>query len=112
LDIPSNTGSLIKSNRLSQASTYLFDPRDPQDYIDQISQFTGYPIQFYMFFDLAGQKSFIDILGGIEVFVSDAQEVYKPDSIVMLPAGSVRLDGDKSSHFWVSTIQRRALQTG
>jgi anionic cell wall polymer biosynthesis LytR-Cps2A-Psr (LCP) family protein len=99
LDIPTNSGSLIESKALIAGLDVLFDPRDPQAYIEQINQFTGYPIQFHMFFDLAGQKSFIDILGGIEVFVSDAQEYIQPENIIMLPAGSVRLDGDKSQSF-------------
>jgi len=96
LDIPAETGLIIKSlNRVDRIDV-LYEPADPSRYLDEISRLTGAAIDWYMVLDMDGLSDVVDILEGCTVFVPNRVETAgddeRPD---YLPSGSVLLDGAK-----------------
>jgi anionic cell wall polymer biosynthesis LytR-Cps2A-Psr (LCP) family protein len=98
LDVPGETGLIIKSlNRVDRIDA-LYDRRKPQSYIGEIAGLLKTDIPYWLAFDEAGLRAATDLLEGIEVFVPSPIDA-KGAVRAILPAGALILDGDKAVQY-------------
>jgi len=98
-DIPGALGLIIKSvNRVDRIDT-LYVPQKIGAYVGEIENLLGIEIPFYVVIKLEAVGSLVDLVEGIDLFIPEAVEVYDEAATVLLPAGRVRLDGDKAVLF-------------
>ncbi|PKL09082.1 MAG: hypothetical protein CVV51_05635 [Spirochaetae bacterium HGW-Spirochaetae-7] len=96
LDIPSETGLIIKSlNRVDRIDA-LYDPRSPKPYLEEIQRLTGAIIDWYLILDENSLSALADLLDGISVFQPNRVSTVVDDAPVALPSGFVVLDGRKT----------------
>lgn len=94
LDVPGETGLIIKSlNRVDRIDV-LYDRRKPQAYIGEIANLVQTEIPYWVVFDEEGLRAATDLLEGIEVFVPSPIDASGPVRAI-LPSGALLLDGDK-----------------
>lgn len=96
LDIPAETGLIIKSlNRVDRIDA-LYDRQDPSRYLAEIGDLTGAKAEWYLVLDMDGLSDVVDILDGCTMFVPNRVELRdESGEVKYLPAGSVVLDGSK-----------------
>jgi anionic cell wall polymer biosynthesis LytR-Cps2A-Psr (LCP) family protein len=92
LDIPESIGGVLRPLGRVDQITALFDAEEPSTYRDQIEALTGVETTLMLVFTREELADFIDLLGGIEMFIiNDYRPADRADPVV--PAGNVRLDG-------------------
>jgi anionic cell wall polymer biosynthesis LytR-Cps2A-Psr (LCP) family protein len=96
IDIPGNLGTLIGSLNRYDRIDAVFDPEDPRDFISLVEGFMSMDVPFYCVFSLDQIERFVDILGGVEIFVANSMEKDSQGNKILLPAGNVVLDGGKA----------------
>jgi anionic cell wall polymer biosynthesis LytR-Cps2A-Psr (LCP) family protein len=99
IDIPGNVGIIIESLRRVDRIDVVFDPASPDPYRTSVESFVGLSIPFYCMFSLDEIERFVDILGGVEVFIANSMETDSLGNKVLLPSGNVSLDGGKARLF-------------
>jgi anionic cell wall polymer biosynthesis LytR-Cps2A-Psr (LCP) family protein len=98
LDVPGDTGLLIKSlDRVARIDT-LYDKRRPKPYIKEISGMVAAEIPFWVILDERSLPALVDLLEGIELFVPSPVVSAGPPS-ALLPAGAAVLDGTKAAQY-------------
>jgi len=98
LDVPGETGLIIKSlNRVDRIDA-LYDKRRPKPYIHEISELISAEIHFWIVLDERGLASLVDLLEGIELFVPAPVVSSGPPS-ALLPPGANLLDGTKAAQY-------------
>jgi anionic cell wall polymer biosynthesis LytR-Cps2A-Psr (LCP) family protein len=94
LDVPVETGLIIKSlNRVDRISA-LYDGRRPRAYADEIASLLSAEVPYWIILDAKGLSNATDLLDGLELFIPEAVEDKGPPP-VRLPSGALTLDGDK-----------------
>ena len=61
----------------------------------KVEQILDLPVLFYFDISLNGLSDFVDLVGGLELFISNPVNIDQGERPVLLPSGSVLLDGDK-----------------
>lgn len=98
LDVPGDTGLLIKSlDRVTRIDT-LYDKRHPKPYIKEISSLLATEISFFIILDEHSLQALVDLLEGVELFVPAAVVSKGPPS-ALLPPGASLFDGTKTSQY-------------
>jgi polyisoprenyl-teichoic acid--peptidoglycan teichoic acid transferase len=98
LDLPGETGLIIKSlNRVDRIDV-LYDRRRPRAYFEEISGMLDTSIPFWIVMDDKGLGTAVDLLEGLELFVPVKIDLPGPPR-ASLPSGAVILDGDKTAQF-------------
>lgn len=99
LDVPSETGLIIKSlNRMDRIDA-LYESRNPKPYIEEVARLIDAPLPFYMILDNQSLVKLVDLLDGLPIFIPNPVDADASWGHVLLPSGSVILDGDKASAF-------------
>ena len=112
LNIPEETGALIKSlNRMDRIDT-LYNSKDPSYYMDQIGLLTGIEPDFYLQITKETLVRLVDYLEGIEVFLPNPVIVDNDKERILLPSGSVNLDGDKTLDYMRYSIEGESIEDG
>jgi LCP family protein required for cell wall assembly len=99
IDIPGNVGAIIESLKRVDRIDAVFNTEDPQAFRMLVESFVGLPIPFYCMFSFDEIERFVDILGGVEVFIANSMEKDSQGNRVLLPSGNVTLDGGKARVF-------------
>ncbi len=95
LDIPSETGLIIKSlNRVDKIEV-LYDAKNPKKYLDEISALTGAVLTWYVIVDEKALGELVDIMDGFSVFIPNQIITELDGKKVLLPSGANVLDGSK-----------------
>jgi polyisoprenyl-teichoic acid--peptidoglycan teichoic acid transferase len=98
LDVPAETGLIIKTlNRVDRIDV-LYDKRRPRAYIDEIAGLLDTSIPYWIILDEKGLSKMVDLLEGLEVFVPTPIDLPGPPR-ASLPSGALVVDGDKVSQF-------------
>lgn len=98
LDVPVETGLIIKRlNRVDRIDA-LYDPRRPKAYVDEIANLLATEIPYWLVLDATGLSNATDLMEGLEIFVPEAVDRPGPNG-VHLPSGALVLDGDKVLQF-------------
>ncbi len=96
LDIPNSVGAVLHTIGRVDGIDAVFDPDDPEPYRRQVESMTGVSIPLVFTYERDNLVDFIDLMGGMELFIiSDYRELGGSDPVLM-PSGSTRLDGAKS----------------
>ncbi|MFW5693727.1 MAG: LCP family protein [Alkalispirochaeta sp.] len=96
LDIPQNVGGVFRSLGRVDSIDQVFSRENPDQYRRELERLTGTDIETMMVFSRDGFSDFIDLLGGLELFIVTDYQSVDEEEPVLLPAGNVTLDGDKS----------------
>jgi anionic cell wall polymer biosynthesis LytR-Cps2A-Psr (LCP) family protein len=99
LFLPGNVGLIIESLKKVDRMDVLYRYGSIGALKAKVEQITGLSIPFY--FELREQDvvSVVDLLGGLELFIPNPVEAAAGERKVLLPSGSVILDGDKIRDF-------------
>jgi anionic cell wall polymer biosynthesis LytR-Cps2A-Psr (LCP) family protein len=99
LFLPGNVGLIIESLKKVDRMDALYRYGSIGALKTKVEQITGLQIPFY--FELREQDvvSLVDLLGGLELFIPNPVESMVGERRVLLPSGSVVLDGDKIRDF-------------
>lgn len=98
LDIPGNTGLILKSVNKVDRIDSVYQKGRPQTYLREIRSLLQTEIPLWLVFDENGLRKTADLLGGVEMFIPTAVDESGPPRI-LLPQGSTLLDGDKLLQF-------------
>jgi anionic cell wall polymer biosynthesis LytR-Cps2A-Psr (LCP) family protein len=101
LFIPGNVGLIIESLKKVDRIDVLYRYGNIAGLKAKVEQITGVPIQFYVELREQDVVSLVDLLGGLELFIPNPVEASIGERKVLLPSGSVLLDGDKIRDFIV-----------
>lgn len=107
-DIPPDVGMLIESAERIDRIDLVFDPQKIQPYKEKVEELLDQPIGFHIVFDTQDLERFIDLLGGVELFIANPVDIVEEERIVLLPSGSLVLDGRKSTDFIVYREERES----
>ena len=98
LDVPGETGLIIKSlNRVDRIDV-LYDKRRPRAYVDEVAGLLDASIPYWIVLDEHGLASTVDLLEGLELFMPSKISLAGPPP-ASLPSGALVLDGDKTAQF-------------
>ncbi|MBI9106918.1 MAG: LCP family protein [Spirochaetales bacterium] len=99
LDVPGETGVIIKKLGRIDRIDRLYSSREPDEYISAVEEMVEQEIHFYIEIELEKLSAMVDIVEGLEMFVANPIEIIDNEQIVLLPSGSIILDGDKAMSF-------------
>ncbi len=96
LNLPEDTGAIIKSlNRVDRVDV-VYQAQEPSDYLEQVAALTGIDSDFYVIISAGTLVHLVDFLEGVEIFLSNPVDIQEEGKLILLPSGSVTLDGDKA----------------
>ncbi len=99
LDIPGNIGMVLTPLGRIDRIDAVFDGKNPQAFVTAVEEATGVSIAHWILFDTASLVDFIDLLGGLELFIINDYRDIDESEPVLLPTGSAVLDGDKAVQY-------------
>lgn len=94
-DIQGDVGVLISSRNRYDRIDSVFDPAKPRAFVDEMEDVLGVDIPYYLMMDLSQLEKMVDLLEGVDLFIPNAIET----GDVLLPSGSVTLDGRKAVQY-------------
>lgn len=99
-DIPANTAATIRSLKRIDRIDTVFNPRSPQEFVQQVSQLLGLErAPFYIMIDLLQLSFLVDLIRGVEIFVTSPISRVQDGEVISIPSGSVLLDGAKAREY-------------
>ncbi|HUX39021.1 MAG TPA: LCP family protein [Rectinemataceae bacterium] len=98
LDIPGNTGLILKSLNKVDRIDRVYAKGRPQTYAREIASLLQTELPLWLVFDEKGMKKTADFLEGVEMFIPTEIDQPGPPRI-LLPQGTSLLDGDKLLQF-------------
>ena len=99
LYFPKNVGSIIKMYEKVDAVGSLYRKGNYKDLREKIGEMIGIDIPFVIDMDVEDLRKMVDLLGGLELFIPNPVDTRLNGQRVLLPSGSVKLDGDKIVDF-------------
>jgi len=99
LFVPGNVGLIIESLKKVDRIDVLYRYGSIGALKSKMEQITGIPIPFHIELREQDVVSLVDLLGGLELFIPNPVEASIDGRKVLLPSGSVVLDGDKIRDF-------------
>lgn len=97
--IPGNVGSIIESLKRVDRIDALYDRGDMVPLRSKIEELAGLRIPFVVDLREEDLVRLVDLLGGLELFIPNPVDLAAGQERVLLPSGSVTLDGDKLVDF-------------
>ena len=95
-DIPANIGLILPQLGRTGGIGSLYTEKGAAVYKEEIEKLTGVDIPFYIVCSLTDFMHLTDLLGGISVFIPSSVDIDSEKyGKILLPSGSVLLDGDK-----------------
>ncbi|MBU0935568.1 MAG: LCP family protein [Spirochaetes bacterium] len=95
LDIPPETGLIIRSlNRMDRIDA-LYDREDPVPYMKEIEKLTGAVLNWYIRIDEQSMIDLVDLLDGFPLFIPNTIKMTQGELPAFVPAGARVLDGGK-----------------
>lgn len=95
VDVPVEAGGLIARLGKVAALSDVFSPIDPGPYRELVETFLGQPLPFVAVLELRQLERAIDLLGGLSLQVSEPLEDRTGQTVFLVPAGNVTLEGPK-----------------
>ncbi len=97
--IPENVGSRIESLDKVDRISVLYKQGDVMPLKKKVEQILETDIPFYVDFQIPNVVKAVDLVEGIEVFISNPVSIDFEGSKVLLPSGNGILDGDKAKDY-------------
>ena len=99
LYIPGNVGMIIESLKKVDRIDALYDRGNLDLLIDKVEELAAIDIPFFIDLQDSELRRQVDLLGGLELFIPNPVDSSFAGRRVLLPSGSVTLDGDKIRDF-------------
>ncbi len=96
LDVPAETGLIIKSLNRVDSIDVLYERGSPKAYLEEIQRLTDATIDWYLILDEPSLSSLVDLLDGLSLFLPNRVSTVVEESPVVLPSGFTVLDGRKT----------------
>ncbi len=97
--IPGNVGMIIESLKKVDRIDVLYNRGDIDPLIAKIEELVAIDIPFYIDLQDREVRNQVDLLGGLDLFIPNPVDTTVEGRRVLLPSGSVVLDGDKIRDF-------------
>ena len=94
-DIPGEWGDVIASMEKMDRIDVLFDVSDPLSFVRKIEELLDIKIPYYLMSEISNIERLVDLLDGLEMFIANPVEISTEEGIILLPSGSLLLDGSK-----------------
>lgn len=95
-DVPVNVAVLNEEeNKIGPIKT-LFDSSDPETYLGHINRLLGTTVDYFFYLEKSNLVKLVDLYEGIDLFIANPVEFQDGEKLVLLPSGSVTLDGTKA----------------
>lgn len=99
LDIPGNIGAVLRPlGRVDRIDT-LFSAEDVAPFRAEVERTIGVSIPFTLVLSERQLVDFIDLIGGLELFIINDYRRLEGSDPILLPTGNVRLDGEKAVQY-------------
>jgi len=99
MDIPSSMGIILKSADKMGSIDSVYDSRNPDKFVKEISDYLEFPINGWFLYDERSLSRTVDLLEGLQIFIPDPVMNSESMKDISLPGGSVVLDGDKVNQY-------------
>ncbi|MFO7730528.1 MAG: LCP family protein [Spirochaetia bacterium] len=96
IDVPLQVGMLLEDRNKIGAVQQVFQADNPELYISHVEELLGTELDYYLYIDRQQMVHVIDLLEGLDLFIPNPVEYRGDNGIVLLPSGSVTLDGEKA----------------
>jgi len=96
IDVPLQVGMLLEDRNKIGAVQHVFQADNPELYISHVEDLIGTEIDYYLYIERQQMVHVIDLLEGLDLFIPNPVEYRGENGIVLLPSGSVTLDGEKA----------------
>jgi polyisoprenyl-teichoic acid--peptidoglycan teichoic acid transferase len=97
--LPANLGLQISELGRFDRISLLYSPANPEPLRRKVEQVLKTAVPFHIVLDYDKLGPIVDLLGGIELFISNPIEAEAGGTRILLPSGSVTLDGDKALQY-------------
>jgi anionic cell wall polymer biosynthesis LytR-Cps2A-Psr (LCP) family protein len=97
--IPGNVGMIIESLKKVDRIDALYERGNLDLLIDKVEELVAVDIPFFIDLQDSEVRNQVDLLGGLELFIPNPVDTSFAGGRVLLPSGSVILDGDKIRDF-------------
>lgn len=97
--VPANVGSLITSINKQAAISVLYKRSSPAALRQKVEDLLAVPLQIVVDISATDLGRLVDLLGGVDVFIPNPVDLVQDGHRILLPSGSVTLDGDKARDF-------------
>jgi len=99
MDIPGSMGIILKSADKMGSIDSVYDSRNPDKFVKEISDYLKFPINGWFLYDERSLSRTVDLLEGLQIFIPDPVMNSESMKDISLPGGSVVLDGDKVNQY-------------
>jgi polyisoprenyl-teichoic acid--peptidoglycan teichoic acid transferase len=97
--VPANVGGVIENINKVDGIDALYRRGNPAALKKKIEDLLGVPLQSVIDIGREETGRLVDLLGGVDVFIPNPVDIMQEGRRVLLPSGSVSLDGDKARDF-------------
>ncbi|MGP1437887.1 MAG: LCP family protein [Treponema sp.] len=104
-DIPNNTGMILDELGRTDGVASLYKEKGVEVFKNKIERLTGIKLPFYIVCSIKDFARVTDMLGGISLFIPTPVDVMQDEKRILLPSGSVLLDGEKSIDYLLYTSE-------
>ncbi|MDR2210345.1 MAG: LCP family protein [Spirochaetaceae bacterium] len=96
--VPGDVGLILKTRDRVDRIDSVYDPANIEPLQAEIEGLLDLSIDYSVVFEKEKLPTIIDIIGGVEIFIPAAIEIYGEETI-LFPSGNTRLDGDKGIQY-------------
>jgi len=96
MDVPGHTGALIDETNKVDRIDSIFEVDSPGKYRRNVEKLLNRKADFLFIINTEQLARSVNLLSGVELFIANPIEDLSGEKMILLPSGSVLLDGDKS----------------
>ncbi len=97
--VPANLGGVIEGLRKVDGIDALYRRGSPAALQKTIEGLLGVPLHCVLDIALTDAVKLVDLVGGLDLFIPNPVDITREGRRILLPSGSVTLDGDKTVDF-------------
>jgi anionic cell wall polymer biosynthesis LytR-Cps2A-Psr (LCP) family protein len=97
--VPANVGAVIEGLRRVDGIDALYRRGSPAALQKMIEGLLGVSLHCVLDLGLADAVKLVDLIGGLALFIPNPVDITREGRRILLPSGSVTLDGDKTADF-------------
>jgi anionic cell wall polymer biosynthesis LytR-Cps2A-Psr (LCP) family protein len=100
ISISGDTGKILKTEDRVDRIDSVYRSNNIESFETEVKELLGLSISYSVVFETEKLSKIIDVIGGVDIFIPNAIEVYG-EEIILFPSGNTRLDGDKGIQYLI-----------